>query len=167
MRRAILVGLSFLLASGVARAQEAADCGDVPAAEVETCAVPADDAAPAVHEPEDTRPQIRVLEHPYDLASFYRAGGPRFGLYERASARYPLASYYRGAINPRGYSRFWTRGYAPRHRVSAVVPYTGYDSLPSLDYWSRIGENGDLFLMAPILAPIGPLSDVFFSVEFR
>jgi hypothetical protein len=160
MRRGFLVGLGLLLASGVAVAEQAADCGDAAAGEVDECVA-------AMREGEDPRPQIRVLEHPYDLAGFYRAGGQRYGLYQRAGSRYPLAGYYRGAINPRGYSRFWTSGYAPRNRVSAVVPYAGYDGVPGLDYWNRIGENGDLFLMAPILAPIGPLSDVFFSVEIR
>ncbi len=164
MRRAVFVTLSFLLASGAASGQDAVDCDELKAAEIETCPVPGDADEAVVH---DTRPQIRVLEHPYDLASFYRADGRRPGFYERAGARYPIAGYYRGAVNPRGYSRFWTSGYGPRTRTLAVVPYTGYEAVPSLDYWSRIGENGDLFLMAPILAPIGPLSDVFFSVEIR
>lgn len=164
MRRAAFVALSFLFATGAASGQQAADCDDPKAVEIETCPVSEDAAEPVVH---DTRPQIKVLQHPYDLASFYRADGQRPGFYERAEGRYPIASYYRGAVNARGYSRFWTSGYSPRARAMAVVPYAGHDAVPSLDYWNRIGENGDLFLIAPILAPIGPLSDVFFSVEIR
>lgn len=164
MRRGAFVALSFLVVTGAASGQQAADCDDPKAAAADTCAVPEEDAEPVVH---DTRPQIQVLEHPYDLASFYRADGQRPGFYERAEGRYPIASYYRGAVSARGYSRFWTSGYAPQPRVIGLVPYASHEAMPSRDYWNRIGENGDLFLMAPILAPIGPLSDVFFSAEIR
>jgi hypothetical protein len=163
MRRGAFVALAFLFAGGLAEGQQAADCDDPQAAEVDTCAVPEDAAAP---EPAyDDRPQIQVLEHPYDLASFYRADGQQPGFYERAAGRYPISSYYRGAVSARGYSRFWTTGYGPRPVPSVVVPYGRRGA--GLDYRGRIGENGDLFLMAPILAPIGPLSDVFFAVDLR
>ncbi len=168
MRRAACVAVAFLFAAGVARGQQAAaDCVEPKAvdAAVETCPVPSDDAeaAPVAHDTRDYRPQIQVLEHPYDLASFYRADGGQPGFYGRAADRYPIASYYRGGVNPRGYSRFWTSGYTGGERVR----YSGYDSLGGRDYRDRIGENGDLFLFAPILAPVGPLSDVFFSVDVR
>ena len=42
--------------------------------------------------------QIRVLEHPYALASFYRSDRPSFGWGDPAGSeteRYPIASYYR------------------------------------------------------------------------
>jgi hypothetical protein len=179
-RRATVAFLVLFGAAGVARGQEAAaDCNDPkPAVEPESCPVPTDDGSGGFqHEvpvpptfdgrelaPVDDRPQIQVLQHPYDLASFYRADGQQPGFYDRAAGRYPISGYYRGAMSPRGYSRFWNTGYGYGARNGStvmMVPGAGYD------YRRRIGENGDLFLMAPILAPVGPLSDVFFSVGAR
>ena len=106
----------------------------------------------------DPRPKIRVLENPYDLASYYRSsqGGfldyrPEGGAYQD---RYPIASYYRSrsSVDRRGYAPFWTNGYSsPRPRFQ-------------IGFRRRIGENGDLFLFAPtFLSPIGPLTDAFFD----
>ena len=115
--------LALSLAGGVARAQEAED--------------------------EEARPQpvrkIKVLENPYDIASFYRSnqgGGDYFGL--ASDSRYPIAGFYRSRqTTPYGYAPFWNHGYG---------------------YRRRIGENGDLFLLAPtFLAPIGPLNGAFFG----
>jgi hypothetical protein len=99
---------------------------------------------------EPTR-KIRVLQDPYDIASFYRSsqGG---GFYESASSRHPIASYYRsgGGASPFGYSRFWISGYSASNRGVG------------LGYRRTIGQNGDLYLLAPtILAPVGPLTDAF------
>ncbi len=96
--------------------------------------------------------KIRVLEDPYDIASFYRSsqGG---GYFDTASSRYPIASFYRagGGVSPDGYSRFWTSGYSARNRAGVAFGYR-----------RTIGENGDLYLLAPtFLAPVGPLTDVF------
>ena len=130
---ALLAGLALALAAGAARAQE-----------------PAED--------EDTRPQprrttIRVLENPYDIASFYRSHqGDYFG-YQAPGAgeRYPIAGFYRlNGGHGHGYSRFWSQGYSGRSRSGLV-----------LGYRRRIGDNGDLYLFAPFLAPVGPLSGVF------
>ena len=138
-KRVLLIGLSVLLAAGSALATPAQQ--------------PQEPAAP---ESEEQRPEpllrIRVLEHPYDLASFYRSsqGYGLSGPSMDASDRYPIARYYRlGPPSPHGYSRFWTNGYAgPRGRA--------------MGYRRSIGENGDLFLMAPtFLAPVGPLTGVF------
>ena len=114
---------------------------------------------------EDTRPQeprrhIQVLQHPYDLASFYRSTqeDPYFGYLPEPSqptGPYAIASYYRQGARGH-YSGFWSQGYgygylAPRTRV--VVGYR-----------RSIGENGDLFLFAPtFLAPVGPLSAAYFK----
>jgi hypothetical protein len=98
-----------------------------------------------------SRPQIRVLSNPYDLASFYRSGGPEAGDAFDFSDRYPIASFYRagGGVHSQGYSRFWTSGYGGRGAFGS-------------GYRSRIGENGDLFLLAPtFLAPLGPLTAAF------
>ncbi len=112
--------------------------------------------------PEPAR-KIKVLENPYDIASFYRSSqqGPRwgyFGGYEAdgaygAPSRYPIAGYYRShPPNRYGYSRFWTSGYGYGRTRTGYV----------LGYGRTIGQNGDLFLMAPtILAPVGPLTGVF------
>src|ERR1700730_13804037 len=76
MRMTLLAGLVLSLAAVTARAQE-----------------PAED--------EEARPEpvrkIRVLENPYDIASFYRSHqGDYFGLQAPgASERYPIAGFYR------------------------------------------------------------------------
>ncbi len=101
--------------------------------------------------------QIRVLQHPYDIASFYRSsqGGDYFGYSDPLASRYPIASYYRsrqGGSFPGGYgySAFWSGGYAAKHPGL------------SIGYRRSIGQNGDLFLFAPVfLAPIGPLAGAF------
>jgi hypothetical protein len=108
----------------------------------------------------DDRPQLRVLEDPYDLASFYRADSGRPGLEgARGFGRYPIAGYYRGETNPNGWSRFWTNGYRGDRQRGAVLAF---------DYRAGIGQNGDLYLLAPtFLAPVGPLSDFFFYSRSR
>lgn len=101
--------------------------------------------------------RIKVLQNPYDIASFYRSsqGSGYFGLTpaDPLASRYPIASYYRSHQgNPGGgfgYSQFWQSGYSPRRGVT-------------VGYRRSIGENGDLFLFAPVfLAPLGPLSRAF------
>jgi hypothetical protein len=119
-------------------------------------AVAAAQEKPAEESPDAPRPSIRVLQNPYDLSSFYRAGesplGPWAGL--PADPAYRIAGFYRsheggypGAAH--GWSAFWTNGYhAPR-------------PAPFRPYRRTIGENGDLFLAVPFLAPVGPISDAF------
>lgn len=117
----------------------------------------------AEQEQDEARPEpalrIRVLQNPYDIASFYRSGGGNAfdngaGVPERRGNAYhdpySIASYYRSSQQGPGYgySQFWSSGYGGhaygRH------------------YRRRIGQNGDLFFFAPaILAPVGPLSEVF------
>jgi hypothetical protein len=104
------------------------------------------------------RPAIRVLQHPYDISSFYRSGesplGPWAGL--PADPAYRIADFYRSRQGgypgtPHGWSAFWTSGYqAPR-------------PAPFRPYRRTIGENGDLFLAVPFLAPVGPISGAFFG----
>jgi hypothetical protein len=115
------------------------------------------------------RPHIQVLQHPYDISSFYRSGqgsgSADFG-YEppEADSRYPIASFYRsrGSASRGGYSQFWTSGYGSygsnarrsgrgRNFIGAARP-------------RALGLNGDLCLFAPtFLAPVGPLTGVFFE----
>jgi hypothetical protein len=101
---------------------------------------------------EPTR-RIKVLHHPYDLASFYRSsqsapvyfGGP---IESRESSRYPIAGFYRQGGGQGRYSQFWTsspggsrRGVAPR-RLRRVGP-------------------SELCMLAPtFLAPAAPLVDI-------
>jgi hypothetical protein len=137
--RAVLLGVTMLLASGVAFGQEEDEREERP----------------------EPKRSIRVLQHPYDIASFYRShqGESYFGYdgpphYEGAE-RYPIAGFYRSrqAPHPYGYSRFWQSGYSSRGRGGLVVGYR-----------RRIGQNGDLFLLAPtLLAPVGPLTGAFFD----
>jgi hypothetical protein len=111
----------------------------------------------------DSRPEIKVLQHPYDIASFYRSSGrsswgfvsePIYG-YGTGSweERYPIASFYRqggASHNPFGYSRFWSQGYEQ--------PISG----PRFGYRRTIGSNGDVLLMVPtVLAPFGPIAESF------
>jgi hypothetical protein len=105
--------------------------------------------------------KIRVLQNPYDIASFYRsAQSPNYFGYQDPSldyhGPYSIASFYRsqqGSASPYGaaygYGRFWNSGYG---RVGVV------------GFRHRIGQNGDLFLLAPtFLAPVGPLAGAFFE----
>ena len=105
-----------------------------------------------------TRPTIRVLQNPYDLSSFYRSGesplGPWAGLPNDPA--YRIADFYRAHEGgypgtPHGWSRFWTSGY----RAERPAPFRPYRR--------TIGENGDLFLAVPFLAPVGPISGAFFG----
>ena len=104
------------------------------------------------------RPTLRVLEHPYDISSFYRSGesplGPWAGL--PGDPAYKISGFYRSHEGgypgtPHGWSAFWTNGYqAPR-------------PAPFRPYRRTIGENGDLFLAVPFLASVGPVSGAFFG----
>jgi hypothetical protein len=101
----------------------------------------------------DARPQIRVLQHPYEISSFYRSGesplGPWAGLSNDPA--HGIADFYRSGRPAYGWSAFWTNGYAaPR-------------PAPFRPYRRSIGENGDLFLAVPFLAQVGPISGAFFG----
>ena len=114
--------------------------------------VAAQETAPEATET-DTRPAIRVLKNPHDISSFYRSGesplGPWAGLPNDPA--YRIADFYRSPRPAYGWSAFWTNGYA------AARP------LPLRPYRRSIGENGDLFLAVPFLAPVGPISGAFFG----
>ena len=120
--------------------------------------VPAAQAQEAEETRETPRPSIRVLQNPYDISSFYRSGesplGPWAGLPNDPA--YRIADFYRshqggypGAAH--GWSAFWTNGY----RAARPAPFRPYRR--------TIGENGDLFLAVPFLAPVGPISGAFFG----
>jgi len=104
------------------------------------------------------RPAIRVLRDPYDISSFYRSGESRLGPWAGLpdDPAYRIADFYRSRQGgypgtPHGWSAFWTSGYqAPR-------------PAPFRPYRRTIGENGDLFLAVPFLAPVGPISGAFFG----
>lgn len=104
------------------------------------------------------RPSIRVLQHPYELSSFYRSGESRLGPWAGlpSDPAYGIADFYRarpggGPAGAYGWSAFWTNGYrAPR-------------PAPLRPYRRTIGENGDLFLAVPFLASVGPISGAFFG----
>jgi hypothetical protein len=104
------------------------------------------------------RRTIRVLQSPYDLASYYssRPGRPMPPVPDDPA--YALASFYRSrqigppAGPPPGpwlWTAFWAGGYG----APCPTPFAGYRH--------SIGENGDLFLAVPFLAPIGPLNGMF------
>jgi hypothetical protein len=131
LKRLAFAMLALTMAAGIARAQE----------------------ADPEEKPQPVR-KIKVLQNPYDIASFYTSHqGEYFGLDQGSQSRYPIAGFYRSRqASPYGYAQFWTNGYGYR-RAGA-----------STRYRRRIGENGDLFLFAPtFLAPIGPLNGAFFG----
>jgi hypothetical protein len=120
------------------------------------------DPAPSPPEEERAHPvrSIRVLQSPYDLASFYAS---RPGMSSPTppvpdDPAYALASFYRSrqsgppAGMPPGpwlWAAFWAGGYGARGPA------------PLIGYRHSIGENGDLFLAVPFLAPLGPLNGAF------
>ena len=141
-RKAFVVMLA--LAAAAAAAQEAPPTGPEP-----------ENVQPA-EERQAPRPTLRVLQNPYDISSFYRSGESRLGPWAGlpSDPAYGIADFYRshqggypgGAY---GWSAFWTNGYrAPR-------------PAPMRPYRRTIGENGDLFLAVPFLAPVGPISGAF------
>ena len=124
---------------------------------------------PADQQQDEARPEpvqkIKVLQNPYDIASFYRSNqapaGGWFGYADGAPQGnvrenpYAIASYYRNHQRPAGYgySQFWVSGYGGSY---------GAANGRRLPYRRRIGANGDLFLIAPTLfAPVGPLTGWF------
>jgi hypothetical protein len=135
LKRMAFAVLGLALLSGVARAQELVEDEEV--------------------RKEPVR-RIKVLQNPYDLASFYRSSqgqGDYFG-YEQgqSDSRYPIAGFYRSRQSSYGYAPFWNHGYGYRQRGGRAV----------IGYRRHIGENGDLFLFAPtFLAPLGPLNGAF------
>lgn len=111
-------------------------------------------------EPERPKRMIRVLQSPYDLASFYSSRPGQSSLTPPVpdDPAYALASFYRSrggggaqgpSVGPWLWAAFWARGYGA-HRPT---PFVGYRR--------SIGENGDLFLAVPFLAPLGPLGGGF------
>lgn len=149
--RPVLVVLACLASAVSALAQEQ----EKPAAESE-------ERTPAAE-----RPQIRVLRDPYDIASFYRSEGrPYFvyglppytsysteGFHEQQRGRYPIASYYRRGGGGH-YSTFWQSGYRARPFVRP--------GLYGPAFRETIGENGDLYLFAPFLAPMGAIAGAYY-----
>lgn len=120
--------------------------------------VPFEEEEQAMEPEAQARRPLRVLTNPYDISSFYRSaeGGLFYAPEAAASERYPIAGYYRqGGGRGYGYSQFWTGGYSDRGRGRARL---------AIGYRRAIGENGDLFLFAPaFLAPVGPLTGIFFA----
>ena len=122
----------------------------------ESKAAPATQSQGTEEARETPRPAIRVLKGPYDLSSFYRSGESPFGPWAGLpnDPAYGIADFYRAHQGgypgtPHGWSAFWTSGYrAPR-------------PTPFRPYRRTIGENGDLFLVVPFLAPVGPISGAF------
>jgi hypothetical protein len=153
MQRLFAVTLVLGVLVGGAAAQE-----PPPPAEEPEAVQKADDESDEA--PAEPRRQIRVLQNPYDLASFYRssqAGTVYFGEQGGSDPRYPIAGFYRQrpSVNPYGYASFWSAGYGSRDRGRGQVV---------VGYRRSIGENGDLFLFAPtFLSPVGPLTGVFFG----
>jgi hypothetical protein len=123
-----------------------------------------DSASSGAQNEEPARPQrsLRVLENPYDLASFYRSRETYFGAPPLAGdPAYNLARFYRSqgagpAGSPWGGAPFWAAGYGAGYGARPRG-YLGYG------YRHSIGDNGDIFLAVPFLAPVGPLSGAFFG----
>ncbi len=145
MRSTLLtVTLLALAQAGLAQEQASSGAKNANAAAQEERATP--------------RPSIRVLQDPHDLASFYRSGGssPDGWAGLTSDPAYGIASFYRsaqagGQPSRYGWSAFWTNGYGARR----PAPLPGFRR--------TIGDNGDLFLVVPFLAPVGPISGAFFG----
>jgi len=149
MRTTMVALVVLTVTSGVAAQEKAAEGAK---------AAPAAQSQEAGESRDTPRPSIRVLQQPYDISSFYRSGesplGPWAGLPDDPA--YRIADFYRAhsggyPATPHGWSAFWTNGY----RAPRPVPFRPYRR--------TIGENGDLFLAVPFLAPVGPISGAFFG----
>jgi hypothetical protein len=105
--------------------------------------------------PEDTGRPIRFRANPYDNASPYYYSSPyrRGGYFEYAPMRsfgrdrYGFSYRDRQWTRSYGYVRFWSDGYMARARGNRRIGYR-----------RQIGDNGDVMLLAPFLAPLGPLA---------
>ena len=150
--RTKMAALAVLALAAGAAAQEKQSEGSTAAPAVEAQATAEVPRRPAC-------PPSACCKHPYDISSFYRSGesplGPWAGLPNDPA--YRIADFYRSRQGggypgtPHGWSAFWTSGYrAPR-------------PAPFRPYRRTIGENGDLFLAVPFLAPVGPISGAFFG----
>ena len=111
---------------------------------------------------------IKVLENPYDIASFYRSsqGNGYFGMMpaDPLSNQYPIANYYRNHQGNAGGGPGYGYGAGYGYRSSQQFWRFGYGARRggSMGFRRSIGENGDLFLFAPVfLAPLGPLAGQF------
>lgn len=131
-------------------------------------------AAPAAVEDQDqadgaSRRHIQVLQHPYEISSFYRAqpgsdsGG--FGYAPSTDERYPIAGFYRAGGGRGRYSMFWTNGYGSGYGRGLGNGRGMRGRGPFGAPRSRaLGLNGDLNLFAPtFLSSVGPLTGVFFE----
>jgi hypothetical protein len=158
MRNTLAVVAALVLVSGArARAQE------------EPAPAPAQADEQESAQSDEARPHIQVLQHPYEISSFYRSSqssGFDLGYEpEGGSEKYPIAGFYRSHGGSRGaYSMFWTTGYG-----SGAYGSNGGNGrmwrgrVLGAPRTRALGLNGDLCLFAPFLAPVGPLSGVFFD----
>ena len=151
---------AFVLVSGAApnaRAQETPAPAPAQADEAQADELDSEPAAPRRH--------IQVLQNPYDISSFYRSsqGSSQTDFAYEPSAssdRYPIAGFYRSGARGR-YSMFWTNGYGRNGYGMGQVRGRG---LIGARRSRALGLNGDLCLFAPtFLAPVGPLTGVFFE----
>jgi hypothetical protein len=164
MRTTVAALAAFVLVSGAtaARAQEEpAPAGSGPRMEDQQ----ADDDEGAPQE----RPHLQVLQHPYEISSFYRSSqssGFDTGYEpEMGSDKYPIAGFYRSHGSQGAYSMFWSNGYGTGYGTRGY----GTRGMRGRGFMGAagarpLGLNGDLCLFAPtFLAPAGPLTGVFFE----
>jgi hypothetical protein len=106
--------LAALLAGGATAVPQEGGATATP--ETVSAEAPALDAQtpPTSEELELQRWKLRVLQHPYDLATFYRAGGSR-GLYEPSGAP-SLSSFYRAETSSARPYWHWRLAPVPRFR---------------------------------------------------
>jgi hypothetical protein len=158
MRRELALVVSLTMAAGVAAF---ADDEPVATEEQDQEATAQDEARPDSLEP---RRKIKVLEDPYQIASFYRSsqvptrrayfGGypidsptayPIAGFYRGMDdGRHPIAGFYRGTREGR-YSRFWVGAGGSRvHRFGRAG-------------FRHVGASDLCFAAPTVLLPFSPL----------
>jgi hypothetical protein len=164
MRTTVAALAAFVLVSGAAAAraqEEPAPAGSGPRMEDQQ----ADDDESV---PPQERPHIQVLQHPYEISSFYRSSqssGFDTGYEPEGSDKYPIAGFYRSHGSQGAYSMFWSNGYGTGYGTRGYgtrgVRGRGFMGAAGA---RPLGLNGDLCLFAPtFLAPAGPLTGVFFE----
>lgn len=117
--------------------------------------------------PAERKTEIRVLNNPYEISSFYRSKQQGSGyLTFSPYGVYPSSSGWNYGRHFKGETGYWRGLYGSYNGFWAGGGYGQYywqNSRPT-PYRRGIGGHGDIFLMAPVLlGPVGPLAGAYYE----